>query len=112
MFNKTTQEIVDFNYDFYGGEVEKKYLAKIIKIENVASEEIYWNLWIKDPEVRGVHEKHKHEGDICFYFTIVGDNCDPLKFQAYINWSRKLWYTPNIRIMHNLNYVKDCIDEI
>lgn len=112
VINETTQEIVDFNYDFYGRKIEKEHLAEIVKVENVASEDIYWNIWVKDPKVRGIRERYGHEGYIVIYFVIVGENCDPLKFQACIDWNRKNWHQPKIRIMHNNNFVKDCIDEI
>jgi len=112
VINETTQEIVDFNYERYQGQLEKDDLETIIKGENVASEDIYWNIWVKDPRVRGIHERHRHEGHIVIYFIVVGENSDPLKFQAHIDWNRKSWHQPNIRIMYNNNFVEDCIDKI
>jgi len=104
VINSTSSELLDFNSKIYSMEIEKGDLEYIINDQKI-QEDIYWYLWVKNPLVRGIPVKYYHEGDIIVYFTVAGENCEPLKFEAKIKWTPKKWKQPNIRIIKEGNFV-------
>ena len=106
--NESSNEIFAFNekrlkkYHIYFDEgILKETIQKDIR----PSEKIYWNVWIDISYDRGVPKKYDQQGDIILYFIISGENCDPLKFQAVINWSYQNWNRSNIRIKVDNKYI-------
>jgi hypothetical protein len=103
VINETIDEIVSFNTDnlkIYGVNIEKEILRKIVKNHIKPSGEIYWNVWVQAPQLRGLPARYTIEGDIHIYFIINGENCDSLKFKAIVHWSSSLWDSPSIEILH------------
>lgn len=103
--NETFSEIFSFNNAKYRQEIKKEVLEEIITKHINPSGEVYWNVWIDTSFDRGVPKKYDFEGDIVIYFIISGENCDPLRFKAIINWSFKKWNAPTIKIRQDKSFV-------
>ena len=95
--NERIEEILNFNFNRYRGEINKENLEVMIK-ENSPADEVYWNVWIDNNWNRGVPTKIRHEGDISADFIINGDNCDPIRLNCSIVWFQESWNKPKISI--------------
>lgn len=89
----TEQELINQQVEFDSG-----LLKDIIKKDVKPDEEIYWNVWVYRPDSRGVPARYYFQGDIVIYFTTNSDNCEPLKFEALVNWTIKTWNEPSVKI--------------
>jgi|GEM_PF-6345590 len=99
--NETTDGIVDFNasrLNTLGFPIQKNDLEKFVTNRINSSQDIFWNVWVEDPAVRGLPSRYRIEGDIIIYFIINAENCYPIKFKAIINWSAGNWFSPNMKI--------------
>lgn len=96
--NETSSEIFSFNDTRYRHRIKEELLREIIKQDINPSEEVYWNVWIDTSFERGIPIKYHFEGNIVIYFIIDAENCDPLRFEALVNWSSENWNQPTIRI--------------
>jgi hypothetical protein len=96
--NETSSEVINFNYKKYREEFDKDILTDIVQNDINPSDEVYWNVWVDTSYDRGIAPKHNFQGEITIYFIVNGENCDPLKFEALINWSFETWNQPEIKI--------------
>lgn len=94
--NLTTEEIKKYHV-----ELGENTLKKIF--ENARyPEEIYWNVWIDTSYARGVPIKYTMEGFFELDFIAAAENCKPLKFAVSVEWDRKRWNQPNIKLIKAL----------
>ncbi len=108
--NSTSDEIVSFNEQELRKQklkIDSDILKDIVKNDIVPDEEIYWNVWVDNPQSRGVPARYYFQGEITIYFIINAENCDPLKFEALIKWTQKDWNEPNIKIRIDKNYINN-----
>jgi len=106
--NETKDAIINFNHEFYQGAIYKASLAKILNTVIIPSGQIYWNVWVKEPSVRGMPGRYVHQGHIAIHFVLNAENCNPLRFRAEIDWTPKNWNNPRISVLHNNKSVKEC----
>lgn len=108
--NETSREILSYNKERFknnfGYEIEEKYLNKNIEYINPI-EKIYWNVWIDTSYDRGVPNMYDFQGKIIIYFLINADNCEPIKFEAIINWTYENWNQPEVKIKQKNKYINN-----
>ena len=100
--NETIGEILSFNLDnlkILGIDIEPEILKKIITMHITPKQEIYWNVWVEKPHLRGLHAKYIYSGEIHIYFIVNADNCIPLSFKTIINWSTESWDKPKVEVL-------------
>jgi hypothetical protein len=106
--NETSLEIISFNSERYNNRdlwIKEELLEKHVKQKIIPPEQIYWNVWVKNPLFRGIPESYDFQGTINIYFIINGDNCNPLKFQAIVDWKFETWNKPAIKIKQAAKYI-------
>jgi hypothetical protein len=99
--NETVKEILSFNLDklkIIGIEIEQEILERIITQHIKPKQEIYWNVWVEKPYLRGLPSKYIYSGDIHIFFIVNAENCNPISFKAMINWSAENWDKPSIKV--------------
>lgn len=93
--NETNKEVLK-----YHEELGQSTLKRIIgKAEY--SKDIYWNVWIDASYPRGVSTKNIIEGNFKLNFIIYAENCKPHKFKISIDWDKKTWNSPKIKVMED-----------
>lgn len=105
--NETSEEICSFNNEIYNNVIDKNILEVITKNNIFPSEEIYWNVWVDTSFNRGIPEGYDFEGKVVVHIIIKGENCDPLKFEAIINWYFDGWNQPDIKIKHGRRLINN-----
>ncbi|MBI4826081.1 MAG: hypothetical protein HY807_06625 [Nitrospirae bacterium] len=103
--NETKEAVYNVNKRFYGFLPDDTLMSWIA--ENQIEDDIFWNVWIMNPEERGVPSKHYEEGMIKIHFIINAENSDPLRFIAHINWSKEKWNKPDIKIKQGKYYIDE-----
>lgn len=98
--NETPEQIIASNLETY--EMDNIYipydaLSTFINAEHL-SNAIFWNVWVKQPHVRGIPESFSFEGTIHLYINLAAENCKPQKYIAKINWKASSWSNPEINI--------------
>jgi hypothetical protein len=83
--------------------VLKDIISKYVKPDG----DIYWNVWIDNPQFRGVPARYYFQGDMVLHFIVNSENCAPLKFEALISWSVANWSEPDIKIRTGGKYIND-----
>ena len=94
--NLTTEEIWR-----YHAELGENTLKKILENARYA-EEVYWNVWIDATYPRGVPIKYTMEGYFELDFIAAAENCKPFKFAVSVEWERKNWNQPDIKLIKAL----------
>jgi hypothetical protein len=89
----TERELIKQKINF-----DSALLVDIVKQDIKPDEEIYWNVWVDSPDSRGVPARYYFQGDIVIYFIVNSENCEPLKFEALVNWTMEAWNEPNVKI--------------
>lgn len=108
--NLSSDEIASFNEQELINQkinIDSDLLKDIVRKDVKPDEEIYWNVWVDSPHSRGVPSRYYFQGDIVIYFIINSENCDPLKFEALINWTLKAWNEPIIKIRMGKDYINN-----
>ena len=106
--NTTAAEMTRFNREEMAKsdvDMPEERVMRIFKEEAQMTEEIFWNVWVKDPHVRGIPAKFKYEGNFVISYVVNGANCEPIKFKVFVDWSVNSWNNPTIRIEQNSNYI-------
>jgi hypothetical protein len=95
-FNETLEAIDSLNCHTY--EFEDGYLTCIIPEVITPSNQIAWNVWVKDPQYRGIPPYFVDEGNINIYINISGENCRPKGLTVQVQWDKYRWNDPAITI--------------
>lgn len=93
--NETSDEIFR-----YHKELGDNTLQRIIGNTDY-SNDIYWNVWIDASYPRGVSMKNVIEGHFELRFIIYAENCHPQEFKVFIDWDKKGWNRPTIKLASN-----------
>jgi len=108
--NTTAAEMARFNIEEMAKNdvvMTEERVMRIFKEEVQVTEEVFWNVWVKDPHVRGIPAKFKYEGNFVISYVVNGANCEPIKFNVLVDWRANSWNNPTIRIEQNSNYIEN-----
>lgn len=105
--NEKSSEVTKFNNIKYREEIDKGILQDIVENDICPSGEVYWNVWTDISYDRGIPVKYDFQGEITIYFIVNGENCEPLRFEALIDWSYDNWDCPNIKIRQGKRFINN-----
>jgi len=99
----TIDAIFTFNMDLYKKrniDILEEELMEILVDDIIPKEEACWNIWANFSFPRGIPVVNRHEGYIGIYIVINGENCNPIRIKANIEWYALKWNNPTISIEH------------
>jgi hypothetical protein len=108
--NETANAILLFNqnrFKDYKIIIKETILEDIINKDIKPLEEIYWNVWVKEPYNRGIPRQYNFQGTIILYFIVNAENCDPFHFETIIHWTYEKWDNPDIKVKKENIYIND-----
>lgn len=100
--NETVEEVISWNYNIQrsrGSDIDKSILDEVVRKGLNPPKIIHWNVWVQEPENRGLRRLYIEEGNIKAHFILNAENCEPLRFIANIRWNRDNWANPQIQII-------------
>jgi hypothetical protein len=102
--NETKYEIKKLNKAIYFDAIGDQMMQEIINEIN-PSEEIYWNVWVDKSYARGIPQCYTIEGDFVLHFILNAENHKPIRFRAFIRWSKASWKMPDMKIEVGKKYI-------
>jgi hypothetical protein len=95
VINEQKERVLETNIDFYRNRHKERMITWAVNRLG-QQEQIHWNVWVKDPDSRGIPSGYTDEGTILLYIVINSENAVPLRFRAKIRWSAQNWDYPAI----------------